>query len=340
MTKELRALVYGVGAMGSIVTRLLVERGVKIVGAVGQSPEKLGRDLGEVAGLGRSLGVEVVSDPRKALESGADIAVVCVGSYLQHMQDHFAVCLEHGVNVVTTEEETVFPWSTAPEIAAKLDALAKENGVTLAASGAQDVFWVHLVGTLLGASHTVDSVKGRCTWNVNDFGPHVAKHVHVGDNRMEFEKYVSEHGWPEFVARQNLEAIVSELGLTVAKVTSDVAPVVATESVRCESLNLLVQPGEMIGTMDKTRVETNEGPTFELSMQGYIYSAIDTDTNEWIVAGEPELHLTNSRANYRFTTCSSLVNRIPDVIRAEPGLLTLDQLGKPSFKHGSLAKYL
>jgi len=30
-----RVIVYGVGAMGAIVTRLLVERGVEIVGAIG-----------------------------------------------------------------------------------------------------------------------------------------------------------------------------------------------------------------------------------------------------------------------------------------------------------------
>lgn len=57
--RDVRAIVYGVGAMGSILTRLLLDKGVQIVGAVGRSPEKVGRDLGEVAGLGRLLGVAV-----------------------------------------------------------------------------------------------------------------------------------------------------------------------------------------------------------------------------------------------------------------------------------------
>ena len=109
--RELRAVVYGVGAMGSIMTRLLLDKGVDIVGAVGRSPAKVGRDLGEVVGLGRHLGVAVESDPRRALAGGADIAVVCVSSYLESMREHFAVCLEHGVNVITIEEETVFPWT-------------------------------------------------------------------------------------------------------------------------------------------------------------------------------------------------------------------------------------
>ena len=108
MTGEPRVIVYGVGAMGSIITRLLLDKGAQIVGAVANSPGKIGRDLGDVAGLGQAIGVTVEASPRRALEEGADIAVVCVSSYLKAMRDHFAVCLEHGVNVVTAEEETVY----------------------------------------------------------------------------------------------------------------------------------------------------------------------------------------------------------------------------------------
>ena len=47
--RDLRAIVYGVGAMGSIVTRLLLDKGVQITGAIARSPEKVGRDLGDAA---------------------------------------------------------------------------------------------------------------------------------------------------------------------------------------------------------------------------------------------------------------------------------------------------
>jgi 4-hydroxy-tetrahydrodipicolinate reductase len=337
---DVRAIVYGVGAMGSILTRLLLDKGVQIVGAVGRSPEKVGRDLGEVAGLGRHLGVAVESDPRRALAKGADIAVVCVSSYLHTMREHFAICLEHGVNVVTIEEETVFPWNTAPDHAADLDALAKANGVSLAASGAQDVFWLHLIGTLLGASHKVEAVEGRCSWNVDDYGPEVANHVRVGDTAEAFELHLADHGWPDFVARATLEALVAGLDLSVTAVSSQVTPVLADTPMRCRSLDLMVTPGHLLGIVDSTEVETEEGLRFRFAMEGRVYRDGETDTNEWHVQGEPELHLRNDRVPTRFITCSSVINRIPDVIRAEPGLVTLDRLGKPSYKHGMLARHL
>ena len=54
---NIRVVVYGVGAMGAIATRLLLDKGATIVGAVGRSRSKVGRDLGDVAGLGSHLGV-------------------------------------------------------------------------------------------------------------------------------------------------------------------------------------------------------------------------------------------------------------------------------------------
>ena len=84
-----------------------------------------------------------------------------------------------------------------------MDTLAIANDVTLAASGAQDVFWLTLVAVLFGASHRIDSVFGHCVWNVDDYGPEVASHQLVGTSKGDFETHVTMFGWPAFVARQH-----------------------------------------------------------------------------------------------------------------------------------------
>jgi 4-hydroxy-tetrahydrodipicolinate reductase len=322
--------------MGSIIARLLLDKEVEIVGAVARSPEKVGRDLGEIAGLGREAGVVVEADARRALEAGADIALVAVASYLSVMGEHFQLCLEHGCNVVTIEEEAVWPWATAPELAAELDRVGKEHGATLAASGAQDVFWLNLVATLLGASHRVDSVAGRCTWNADDYGPEVAAHVHLGESLDSFERHVAEHGWPDFVVRSNLEALVAAAGLTPAAVRSSVTPSTAEADTWSASLGATVPAGAVLGVVDAVAIETEEGPAFTFEMAGRVYAEGEVDTNEWVVRGEPDLHLRNDAVPTRLITCTSVVNRIPDVIAAEPGLVTLDRLPRPSYRHGAL----
>jgi 4-hydroxy-tetrahydrodipicolinate reductase len=74
-------------------------------------------------------------------------------------------------------------------------------------------------------------------------------------------------------------------------------------------------------------------------MSGSIYSEGEVDVNEWKIFGEPDLNLTNIDVPTRLVTCSTAVNRIPDVINAKPGLITLNQLPQPRYKHHSLEKY-
>jgi len=340
-SRPIRAIVYGVGAMGSIMARLLLEKDVEIVGAVARSPEKVGRDLGDVAGLGFATGVVVEADARRALEAGADVALVSVASYLSAMLDHFRLCLEHGCNVITIEEESLWPWSTAPELAAELDRIGRAHGASLVASGAQDVFWLNLVSCLMGAAHRVETVEGRCSWNADDYGPEVARHVRVGDTAEEFDHYVSEHGWPDFVVRATLEALAAEVELTPARVLPRVEPVLARTDRLSRALGRVIRAGCVVGVVDGVTLETREGPVLSFEMAGRIYEEGDADMNEWIVRGDPpELHLRNDRVPTRLITCTSVVNRIPDVINAEPGFVTLDRLPRLRYRHFPLHHYL
>ena len=169
--RRIKAVVYGVGAMNSVATRMMLEKGVDIVGALARSPEKVGRDLGEVAGLGYQTGVLVEDDPDRVLSTRqADIAVIAVASYMSDMYEHLRRCAEHGVNAVTISEEALYPWNTSPMQTAELDRLARQNGVTITGTGHQDTYWVNLVSLVLGTSHRIEPFRPSawarvgCSW--------------------------------------------------------------------------------------------------------------------------------------------------------------------------------
>lgn len=61
-------------------------------------------------------------------------------------------------------------------------------------------------------------------------------------------------------------------------------------------------------------------------MEGYVYAPGASDINEWSVRGEPDLTLSNGRVPTSTTTCTQWVNRIPDVLNAPPGFVTVDQM--------------
>lgn len=337
-----RVVIYGVGAMGSIMTRLLLEKGAHVVGAVGRSAAKVGRDLGLVAGLGFELGVSVQDDADTVLaQAGADVAVVAVSSYLETMYEHLRICLEHGTNVVTIEEESFFPWNTAPSLARRLDELAKRHGVTLMGSGAQDLYWMTLPCALMGAAHRVDSVSGRTTWNVDDYGPEVAQHVHLGATPEHFQTHVERNGWTSFVVRNTLDAVVADAGLIADDVQTSVRPVIAEADTPSSRLGGVIEAGRLLGVTDAATITTREGPVFTFEQTGCVYRRGQSDINEWIVRGEPEeLRLRNDRVPTRLATCTQVVNRIPDVIEAPPGFVTAAELPRLRYRHFPLHCYL
>lgn len=339
---RIRAVVYGVGAMNSIVTRMLLEKGVDIVGALARSPEKVGQDLGTVAGLGREIGVIIEDDAEKLFSSRtADIAVVAVSSYMDGLYEHLRVCAEHGVNAVTIGEEALYPWNTSPVLTAELDALAKQNNCTISASGCQDTFWVNIVNLLMGAAHRVDSVVGRVSWNVDDYGPEVAADQRVGSTAADFESWVSNAGdRPPTFGRNVLDALVADAGLTIGKITNSTRPEIATEPMKSVSLNATVQPGDVIGFTDIDEITTLEGPTFSFEMSGKIYGPDEADCNEWKIFGEPNLELSNGAVPSAIVTCTQMVNRVPDVISAEPGYVTMEKLPRLRYRHFPLSSYL
>jgi 4-hydroxy-tetrahydrodipicolinate reductase len=327
--------------MNSIATRLMLEKGVDIVGALARSPEKVGRDLGEVAGLGFSTGVIVEDDPERVLSTrAADIAVIAIASYMPDMYEHLHRCAEHGVNAITISEEALYPWNTSPMQTAELDALAKANGVTITGTGHQDVYWVNLVSMVLATSHRIETVTGKASWNVDDYGPEVAKDQRVDTTVEEFDTWLAEAVRPPSFGKNTLGALVSDLGVTVTEQSSMTRPEVASEPVASSALGLTVDTGRVIGFTDVDTVKTDQGITLTFEMTGRLYLEGEADINDWTITGEPELHLSNPAVPTGMTTVTQLVNRIPDVINAPPGFVTIEKLPRPRYRTYPLGAYV
>ena len=65
---------------------------------------------------------------------------------------------------------------------------------------------------------------------------------------------------------------------------------------------------------------------------GKVYANEDFDKNEWTVIGEPETTLVINRPATVELTCATVVNRIPDVIGANPGYVPTESIGELNYK--------
>ena len=122
--------------------------------------------------------------------------------------------------------------------------------------------------------------------------------------------------------------------------TSTTRPEVADQPVTSTALGLTVEPGRVVGFTDVDTVRTHEGMTLTFEMTGRLYKPGEADINDWTVTGEPELHLSNPAVPTGVTTVTQLVNRIPDVINAPPGFVTIEKLPRLRYRTHPLGVYL
>src|SRR5688500_4084235 len=81
----IRVVHFGLGPIGAgVVRQVAARKGFKIVGAVDIDPAKVGRDLGDIASVGRQLKVKVSDDARKTIKSAKpDVVVLCTSSSMK-----------------------------------------------------------------------------------------------------------------------------------------------------------------------------------------------------------------------------------------------------------------
>ncbi|WP_218156834.1 hypothetical protein [Amycolatopsis saalfeldensis] len=318
---------------------LLPEKGVEIVGAVGRS--KAGQDLGEVLELGHRLGISVTTDAGAMYASARpDIALVATSSFMTGQYAVLADCARHGVNAITIGEELLHPWHTAPERTRELDALARRHGVTLAGGGFQDFFLVHQLAGMLGTMNRLDRLSGQQTFNVDDYGAEVARDQQVGAGVADFARWRQSDERPPGFGLPILAAIAAASDLTVTGTGFEIRPEVAERATPCRSLGITVGPGDLIGFTTVDTVTTEEGPVLVMELSGRIYQPGETDRFAWTASGDPDVRVVNPGVDTLRTTCTQMVNRIPDVINAAPGFVGPAGLPPLRYRARPFAEYL
>ena len=109
-----RVMHFGLGPVGAaIVTQIAHRAGFKSVGGIDIDPMKVGRDLGDVVGLPRRLGVKVSADAAKALKSTRpDVVVLCTSSSITGVMPEIETILKTRTPIVSTNEELCYPGHT------------------------------------------------------------------------------------------------------------------------------------------------------------------------------------------------------------------------------------
>jgi 4-hydroxy-tetrahydrodipicolinate reductase len=335
---QIRVLHVGLGPIGAGVVRQAAERrGLTIVGGVDLDPAKAGRDLGDVVGLGRRLRTPVMADIKAALKATKpDIVVLCTSSALRAIVSQLEPIVRARKPIVSTTEELAYPWFSQKRVAAKIDALARKGKVAVLGTGVNPGFVMDALPIALTA--VCERVERISVARVQD----------ASIRRLPFQQKIgSGLTEPEFAERvrtgtvrhvgltESIAMIGDAVGWKVDRITDEIRPRIADARVSSEFLT--VEPGRVCGLIQDGVGYVKGEPLIRLHMEAYLGAPKSYDSVE--IEGSPRLSLKIAGGVHGdIATAAIVVNSIPKVLTAPPGLHTMRSLPLPSFFGGTFGK--
>ncbi len=350
MEQKIKAVQYGVGKMSLYTMRYMLEKGIEIVGAVDVNPAVIGKDIGEILGK-EKLGIVVVSAKKAEemmKETKPDICIITTRSLIAELEEPYMLCAKLGINAISTCEEAFYPQNSNPTLTKKIDELAKANNCTITGTGYQDIYWGQLITSIAGSTQKITKIKGSSSYNVEDYGIALAEAHGAGLTLEDFDKQVASVDRMSDEERQEIINkgeyapsymwnvngwLCSKLGLTIISQTQKCVPQTYKDDIYSSTLDMTIKAGDATGMSAVVTTKTKEGITIESECIGKVYAPDEFDKNVWTVEGEPTTTITVEKPATVELTCATVVNRIPDVIKAEPGYITTEKLGDLQFKN-------
>ena len=327
---SIRVVHFGLGPIGAAVAQEIAERpGFKIVGGIDNDPAKVGRDVGDVAGLKGRIGVRVEGDASRLKKMKPHVVVLCTSSSMKAVMPQLEAILKAKVAVVSTTEELAYPTYTNVRHAAKIDKWARKAKVAVLGTGVNPGFVMDALPiTLTAACSRVDRVSVSRIQDARNRRLPFQQKIGAGLTTEQFQKRVRGGSIKHVGFTESIAMIADSLGWTLDRISDTVEPKLAQVTISSEYL--AVDPGYVCGIVQEGIGYRKKEPVIRLYMEAYLGAP---DTYDWIeIEGAPRLSVKIAGGIHGDTATAALVvNSIPKVLAAAPGLHTMLDMPLPSY---------
>ena len=330
----IRVVLVGLGPIGTAVAGQLDRRkAFQIVGAVDIDPSMTGRDAGEVLELGRRMRVKVRDDIGPTLrETRPDVAVMCTGSRLKQVLPQFEEVLSRRVPIVTTTEEAAYPATRNKRFARRLDQVARKAKVAVLSTGVNPGFIMDVFPIALTAvCERVDRIEVQRVQDARVRRLPFQRKIGAGLTTEQFQRGVDTGQLRHVGFSESIQMIADAVGWKLERVTDEVVPKIASRTV--ESELLAVDAGYVCGIVQDGIGYVKGEERIRLHLEAYLGAPESFDSV--LIEGSPRIHSKiDGGVHGDIATASMVVNSIPAVVDAPPGLRTMRDLRLPSFYPG------
>ncbi|MCB0327395.1 MAG: hypothetical protein KDD52_07240 [Bdellovibrionales bacterium] len=322
----------GMGPLGVALAKHIESRSrFRTVGAIDISEDLVGKSLSE-------LDPELIGDLKivsqvKELSSGhgAQVIALTTVSKFEQIYKQIESLAFMGLPIVTSCEELSYPWKTQPELSTALDGLAKKSGIAILATGINPGFLMDTLPlTLSSVCQSVESIKIERVQDASKRRVPFQKKIGAGLSPNQFQKQVQEKNIRHVGLSESIWMLGDRMGWDFEEVSDDIEALVASQD--CGSADVSVPAGYVHGVkqigrgiyrgQEKVRMEFIAG----LDIKTGSFDRVS-------IEGNPSLVSTiEGGVHGDVGTCSVLVNAIPSLLKAEPGLHSMADIALCSFQ--------
>ncbi|MHC1787661.1 MAG: 2,4-diaminopentanoate dehydrogenase [Christensenellales bacterium] len=343
--RDVRVALWGLGAMGSGIARVLLGRqGVIIVGACDLTPGRQGRSLKEALGLPGDQGgqARISAEISEVLaHSPIDVCVIATNSFVEEVYPKIMQVLDGGINVLTIAEEMSWPWASSPQLARQMDEKAREKGVSVLGTGINPGMMMDLLAVFLSGCMTeVSHVTCQRINSLSPFGEAVMKEQGIGLSPEAFQAAVAAGHLAGHVGFAESAGMIDQaLGLGIDSFRQGMQPILTAVDRR--SAHGFAPAGHVAGV--DMRAEAGAGGQEKIRLihpQQIEPGQGGVETGDYVtLAGSPPLNLViKPEVDGGLGTIAMACNTLPFLVAARPGLLSMLDLPVPRCVMGDYRK--
>lgn len=294
-------------------------------------PAKIGKSLADVTGIAALGGAKIYKSFEELYEKNKPQVVLhTAGSKADVSIQQIKPMAERGVSAVSSCEELLVPKFRAPKLTDELDAICKKSGARVLGTGVNPGFVMDVLPVCMtGVSRTVEHIYVERVVNASTRRMPLQRKIGSGMQPDEMHRLFSEGKAGHAGFLESLALIGHAMGWAFTETYELFDPVIAPYDITTKFFT--VKKGQCCGIHQQVVGKVGEAQRVHMDLKMYLDARNPHDAVK--ITGDPPLEVrVNGGVAGDHATVASLVNAIPRVLKAPPGVLLMTEIGVPAWK--------
>lgn len=327
--KKVKVAQFGLGPIGLESLRFAAAQPwIEIVGAVDNNPAKSGRSLVELTGM-LSLDGLSLCPTLEALfaEAQPDVILHTASSSAAATFQQVRPALEMGLAVASTCEELIYPAWKSPALATEIDALCLHTRARLVATGVNPGFVMDVLPICLtSVCRSVETIQVERVVDAATRRQPLQAKIGCGQDPGEFQAKLTARRAGHAGLHESLALVAHAMSWKLDTIDGESRPMVAAANVSSSFFE--VPAGSTCGIHQRAVGKLAGVEKIVLDIKMYLGAQEPHDTI--LIGGRPGLDVTvHGGVAGDDATVASLVNAVPRLLAAPPGLRLCSELVLP-----------